>query len=64
MPLSLVFTPAWLAMAVHMLTIRHPRQRFLRQLARRLPWGPTANVIRAPERPTNILIFSWVRADE
>ena len=64
MPSSLVFAPAWLGVAAHMLTIRHPRRRFLRQLARRLPWGPTANVIRAPERPTNILIFSWVRTDE
>ena len=28
MPSSLVFAPAWLAMAVHMLAIRHPRRRF------------------------------------
>ena len=28
MPPSLVFAPAWLAMAVHMLAIRHPRRRF------------------------------------
>ena len=64
MPSSLVFAPAWLGVAAHMSRSVIRDGGFLRQLARRLPWGPTANVIRAPERPTNILIFSWVRTDE
>ena len=31
MPSSLVFAPAWLALAAHMLTMRHPRRRVLRR---------------------------------
>ncbi len=55
MPSSLVFAPAWLAMAVHMLAIRHPRRRF--SSAARTSIGST---ITSSARPALLPAISYV----